>query len=47
LLEQAGTAGDPDRRELLRRAMVALFAELGRENPLVVEYRRRLARTLY
>jgi putative thioredoxin len=47
LLEEAETAGDPDRRELLRRTMVALFTELGQENPLVVEYRRRLARALY
>lgn len=47
LLEQAETSQDADRRELLRRAMVAVFAELGRENPLVVEYRRRLARALY
>ena len=34
-------------RETLRRTMVALFGELGHENPLVVEYRRRLARALY
>ena len=47
LLEEAEVAGDPDRRELLRRSMVALFAELGQENPLVVEYRRRLATALY
>ncbi len=47
LLEEAEMAHDPDRRELLRRTMVALFAELGQENPLVVEYRRRLARALY
>jgi putative thioredoxin len=47
LLEEADAPDDADRRELLRRAMVALFAELGHENPLVVEYRRRLARTLY
>ena len=47
LLEEAQAAEDLDRRELLRRTMVALFAELGRENPLVVEHRRRLARALY
>ena len=47
LLEEAQATDDPDRRELLRRTMVALFAELGQENPLVVEYRRRLARALY
>jgi len=47
LLEEAEATDDPDRRELLRRTMVGLFAELGQENPLVVEYRRRLARALY
>jgi thioredoxin len=47
LLEEAEATDDPDRREPLRRTMVALFAELGQENPLVVEYRRRLARALY
>jgi putative thioredoxin len=47
LLEEVEAAQDPERRELLRRAMVALFGELGQENPLVVEYRRRLARALY
>jgi len=47
LLEEAESAQDPERRETLRRTMVALFGELGQENPLVVEYRRRLARTLY
>jgi thioredoxin len=46
LLEEAAGA-QSDRRERLRRTMVALFAELGQENPLVVEYRRRLARALY
>ena len=47
LLEEAEATQDAERRELLRKAMVALFAELGRDNPLVVEYRRRLARALY
>jgi putative thioredoxin len=47
LLEEAEGAQDQERRELVRRTMVALFAELGQENPLVVEYRRRLARALY
>ena len=44
---EAEARDDADRKELLRRAMVALFAELGQENPLVVDYRRRLARALY
>ncbi len=47
LLEEADATDDAERKELIRRAMVALFAELGHENPLVVEYRRRLARALY
>jgi len=47
LLEETEATDDSTRRELLRRALVALFAELGHENPLVVEYRRRLARALY
>jgi putative thioredoxin len=46
LLEGLQTA-EGDRRESLRRAMVALFGELGQENPLVIDYRRRLATTLY
>ena len=46
LLEELQTV-QGDRRESLRRAMVALFGELGQENPLVIDYRRRLATTLY
>jgi thioredoxin len=45
LAEVPGATGD--RREQLRRLMVALFAELGQEHPLAVEYRRRLATALY
>jgi thioredoxin len=36
-----------DRREELRRLMVALFADLGQEHPLAMQYRRRLATALY
>ena len=36
-----------DERDVLRRRMVAIFAELGQEHPLAVEYRRALAATLY
>jgi putative thioredoxin len=36
-----------ERREELRRLMVALFSDLGQEHPLAVQYRRRLATTLY
>jgi putative thioredoxin len=37
---------DPDRRDLLRRVMVAIFTELGPEHPLAAEHRRRLAAAL-
>jgi len=47
LLEEAEANHGADRKELVRRAMVALFAELGQQNPLAVEYRRRLAKALY
>jgi putative thioredoxin len=46
LLEQAA-GGDAERKELIRRAMVALFGELGPEHPSTVAYRRRLATALY
>jgi putative thioredoxin len=38
---------DADRREEIRRQMLAVFEELGLEHPLTVHYRRRLATTLY
>jgi putative thioredoxin len=38
---------DPERRERIREIMVALFGELGAEDPLATHYRRRLASTLY
>lgn len=38
---------DPDRREAIRRLMVALFGDLGAEHPITAKYRRRLASTLY
>jgi putative thioredoxin len=34
-------------REVTRELMVRLFAELGHEHPLTVEYRRKLATALY
>jgi putative thioredoxin len=37
---------DPERRDLLRRVMVAIFTELGPEHPLAREHRRRLSATL-
>ncbi len=38
---------DSDRRERIRQIMVALFGELGPEDPVATSYRRRLASTLY
>jgi putative thioredoxin len=37
----------PERREEIRRQMLAVFEELGPEHPLTVRYRRRLATILY
>jgi putative thioredoxin len=45
LAEVAGA--DRERREEIRRLMVALFGELGAEHPLSARYRRRLASALY
>jgi putative thioredoxin len=39
-------ASDPDRRDLIRRVMVAIFTELGAADPLAREYRRRLSAAL-
>ena len=38
---------DPDRRDLIRRVMVALFTELCADDPLAREHRRRLAAALH
>jgi putative thioredoxin len=37
---------DPDRRDLIRRVMVGLFTELGPEDPLARDHRRRLSAAL-
>ena len=37
---------DPERRDLIRQVMVAIFTELGADDPLARTYRRRLAATL-
>jgi putative thioredoxin len=37
---------EPQRRDLLRRVMVAIFTELGADHPLAREHRRRLAAAL-
>src|SRR5918996_989913 len=47
LLEDAlSRAEDPERRDQIRRVMVAIFTELGADHPLAREYRRRLAAAL-
>ncbi|MBA3412504.1 MAG: thioredoxin [Actinobacteria bacterium] len=38
---------DADRRDRIRQLMVAVFAELGQDDPLAARYRRRLAAALY
>jgi putative thioredoxin len=44
LLEEAVRAtSDTDERDLLRRVMVGIFTELGADNPVAREHRRRLA----
>ena len=47
LLLEDLTGADPDRREQIRRLMVALFGELGADHPVSTRYRRRLATALY
>ena len=37
---------DPERRDLIRRVMVAIFTELGPDDPLARDHRRRLAAAL-
>jgi putative thioredoxin len=37
---------DPERKDMLRRVMVAIFTELGADHPLAREHRRRLASAL-
>jgi putative thioredoxin len=39
-------ADDAERRDLLRRVMVAIFTELGADHPVAREHRRRLAAAL-
>jgi putative thioredoxin len=47
LLQEAIAAeDDPDRRDRIRRVMVAIFTELGPQDPLAREHRRRLAAAL-
>ncbi len=46
LQDEIAVEGDPDRRDLLRQVMVAIFTELGTEHPLAREHRRRLSAAL-
>lgn len=43
----AAAKGDPGRRDLIRRVMVAIFEELGPQSELAQQHRRRLASALY
>jgi putative thioredoxin len=46
-LQQALRAtSDPDERDLIRRVMVGIFTELGADDPLAREHRRRLSAAL-
>jgi putative thioredoxin len=47
LLAEVQEEADPERRDELRRLMVALFDELGPEHPLSSRFRRQLAAALY
>jgi putative thioredoxin len=47
LLAEVREETDPERRDELRRLMVALFDELGPEHPLSTRFRRQLAAVLY
>jgi putative thioredoxin len=46
LQEVVAETDDPERRDQLRRVMVAIFTELGADHPLAREHRRRLASAL-
>jgi putative thioredoxin len=41
-----GALADAERRDAIRRVMVAIFTELGADDPLAREYRRRLSAAL-
>jgi putative thioredoxin len=46
LQEAIAEASDPEARDLVRKVMVAIFTELGPEDPLARAHRRRLAASL-
>ena len=47
LQEAFAAQTDPPRRDLIRRVMVAIFTELGPDDPLAQEHRRRLSAAMY
>ena len=47
LLVEAVPTAEPDEKERLRDLAVALFEQLGQDDPLVTGFRRRLATALY
>jgi putative thioredoxin len=47
LQEAFGEADDDESRDRIRQVMVAIFTELGADDPLAREHRRRLATALY
>jgi putative thioredoxin len=46
LQDSLATESDPERRDLIRQAMVGIFTELGADHELAREHRRRLAAAL-
>jgi thioredoxin-like negative regulator of GroEL len=46
-MQEAFTAAEGADRDLIRQVMVAIFTELGPDDPLVREHRRRLAAAIY
>ncbi|HEX6116824.1 MAG TPA: thioredoxin [Solirubrobacterales bacterium] len=45
--DELAAADDADRRDLIRRVMVAIFTELGTSDPVAAKHRRRLATLLH
>jgi len=46
-MQEAFTAAEGAERDAIRQAMVAIFTELGPDDPVVREHRRRLAAAIY
>lgn len=47
LLDAVRGTTEPERRDLLRAAIVGMFGELGEHHPLTARFRKRLAQALY